>query len=249
MPIINNTLGFEISRTLKTINIKKIGDNNIDIQIFKKIGCSTNMYTPITNKLSVPNVIEIKLPFEDGKYKIRITSTAIDESFEYVEYGFDTFNNLLGNIIESIEDRICNCACETCDDCQEEDKTENTLLKTISFYILNNNYYSFFFNTGISCIDCKILEDVNCLVLNEFVTGKSDNKKLINKILSYFYLVFYLAEKSMFTCCTEEVEDKFKMNILSKCIENTSIDINCVINAIETHPDYSISDSNLILLI
>ena len=53
----------------------------------------------------------------------------------------------------------------------------------------------------------------------------------------------------MFTCCTEEVEDKFKMNILSKCIENTSIDINCVINAIETHPDYSISDSNLILLI
>lgn len=248
MPIINTTLGFEISRTLKTIKVKKIGINNIDIQLFVKNGCSNNFYKPVTNKLSVVDFIEINLPFEDGKYKIRITSTALDTSFEYIEYGFDVFNNLLNSIIEEIQNRICNCACETCDDCKEEDKVENGLLKVISFYILNNDYYSFFFNTGLSCIDCKILEDINCLITNEFILGKSDNKKLVNKILSYFYLIFYLGEKAMFTCCIEEVEVKFNSNIVLKCIENTGIDVNCIINAIETNPDYQINDSNLKLL-
>ncbi|ALN97131.1 hypothetical protein BOX09_gp19 [Flavobacterium phage Fpv1] len=248
MSIINNTFGFEISRTLKKIKVKKIGTNIIDIQLFVKNGCSNNFYKPVTNKLSVVDFIEINLPFKDGKYKIRITSTALDTSFEYVEYGFDVFNRLLDNIIEEVQNRICNCACETCDDCKEEDKVESGLLKVISFYILNNSYYSFFFNTGLKCIDCKLLEDINCLILNDFVTGKSDNKKLMNKILSYFYLIFYLGEKAIFTCCTEEIEIKFNSEVVLKCIENAGIDINCVVNAIETNPNYYISDSNFKLL-
>ncbi len=248
MSIINNTFGFEISRTLKEINVKKIGINTIDVQLFIKTGCSNNFYKPITNNLLVLSFMKINLPFEDGKYKIRITSTALDTSFTYIEYEFDVFNNLLNNIITTIESKICNCECETNDDCKEEIKIEDALLKTISYYILNNTYYSFFFNTGLKCIDCKLLEDINCLILNDFVIGKSDNKKLMNKILSYFYLIFYIAEKSIFTCCTEEIEDKFNIKTLFKCIENTGIDINCVINAIETHPDYHISDSNLRLI-
>lgn len=248
MPIINNTLGFEINRTLKTVNVKKIGINTINVQLFVKTGCSNNFYKPVTNNLIVLDFIEIKLPFEDGKYKIKITSTNINTSFEYVEYEFDVFNNLLDNIIDTIGNKICNCACETCDDCKEEIKIEDVLLKTISYYILNNSYYSFFFNTGLKCIDCKLLEDINCLILSDFVTGKSENKKLMNKILSYFYLIFYLAEKSIFTCCTHEVENKFNTKTIFKCIENTGVDINCVINTIETHPDYHVSDSNLRLI-
>lgn len=248
MPIINNTLGFKINRTLETIKVEKTGINNIDIQLYVKTGCLNTNYKPVTNILTVTNFIEVKLPFEDGKYKIKITSTTTNGIFEYIEYGFDVFNRLLENIIENIENKICNCSCETCDDCIEDNNIEDTLLKTISFYILNSNYYSFFFNTSLECIDCKLLEDINCLILNDFVSGKSDNKKLMNKILSYFYLIFYLAEKSMFTCCLEEIENKFNTSTIFKCLENTGLDVNCITNKIETHPDYFISDSNLKLL-
>ena len=246
MPIINNNLGYQISRTLKTIQVKRIGSKNIDVQLFIKTGCSSNHYKEISNRLIVDSFIEIKIPLQDGKYKVRITATKPDESFEYVEYSFDSYNNLLGNIVSEIKDKLCGCDCKECNDCNEDKKQDNTLLKVISFYLLNNDYYSFFFNAGLQCVDCKILEDVSCLTLNEYVTGTANNDKLIKKILSYFYIVFYAGQKAMSSCCIEEIDEQFDINNMSKCID--SIDINCVFDKIETNPNYHISDSNLKLI-
>jgi len=248
MPIINTALGFEISRTLKTIKVKKIGLNTIDVQLFIKANCSSNSYKKVSDRIVVEDFVEIIIPFQDGKYKIRVTSTATDGSFQYADYLFDSFNKLLDNLIAEIKDKICGCNCKNCNDCTVEDKVENTLLKSISFYILNSNYYSFFFNTALECIDCPILEDINCIVANEFITGKSDNKKLTNKVLSYFYLIFYIGEKAMYNCCTEEIDAKFDIDNIRQCIEGIGINVNCIFDKILTHPDYHISDSNLKLL-
>ena len=248
MPIVNNTLGFEISRTLETIEVKKTGSNTINVQLFIKSNCASNSYKKFSNIINVENFTEIKLPFQDGKYIIRVTSISIDESFQYVEYEFDNFKKLLNSLIVEIQKKICGCKCKNCDDCIEQDITENTLLKSISFYILNSSYYSFFFNLAIKCVDCNILQDVNCIITNESILGSSDNKKLLNKILAYFYLIFYIGEKAMYNCCSEEVDNRFNIDNMLQCIENLGIDTNCIFNTILTHPDYHVTDSNLKLV-
>ena len=98
MPITNNTLGYEIKRDLNSITIVKIGNRNISVQIFYKN--SSNSFRKVTGILDVADVIVFKIPFEDGKYKIRITSTnPTTEEFEYKEYIFTSYNRLLDSII------------------------------------------------------------------------------------------------------------------------------------------------------
>ena len=94
MPIVNSTLGYELKRDLNTITIIRTSDRLINVEIFYRNSC--NSYSKITNNLQVNSLIVFKIPFKDGKYKIRITSTDEDtEEFEYKEYGFDNYNKLL----------------------------------------------------------------------------------------------------------------------------------------------------------
>lgn len=246
MPINNNKLGFQIKRNLETITITNTGNKQIEFKLFYQQNCKS--YTELTDHIEVEDSIDLRIPITDGKYKIRIISTDITtDIFEYVEYSFTTFNYLLKSIVQDVERYITNCYdCTNCKKCidVQEDIEAILVTKMLSFYILNREYYDSFFNNGLSCIECSILDMMNCLTLAEITQDKVTKSELNKQIISYLYFIFYLAEKSIYTCCTSEVDDKFKIFRLKKYLEK-NINTNCIEAAILTNPDYYISDSNL----
>lgn len=249
MPINNNTLGFQLKRDLENIIIKKTGLRDITFKLYQRENC--NQYVEITNNIKVENEITLKIPNQDGFYKIRITSTDIfTEEFEYKDFLFSDFDYLLRSIIKDVEVYVTNCFdCTECKDCKEIDNDKEAILlsKMLSFYILNKDYYSTFFNNGLGCIECSILDSVNCLTLVEITQGKTTRSELNKQIISYLYFIFYLAQKSIFTCCINSIDSKFKINRIRKYL-NKNININCIETAILSNPDYYVSDSNLIEL-
>ena len=88
---------------------------------------------------------------------------------------------------------------------------------------------------------------INCLTLTEITQGKATKSELNRQIISYLYFIFYLAEKSIFTCCLDSIDNKFKIYRLRKYL-NKNINTNCIETAILTNPGYYMSDSNLIEL-
>lgn len=249
MPINNNTLGFQLKRDLETITITKTGTRKIEFRLYYQEDCK--VYKELNSSIEVVETLTIKIPNKDGKYKVRIISTDITtEEFKYVEYSFTDFDYLLRSIINDVEVYITNCYdCTSCNDCNGENENIESILmsKMLSFYILNREYYNSFFNNGLVCIECSILDMINCLTLTEITQGKITKSELNRQIISYLYFIFYLAEKSIFTCCLNSIDNKFKIHRLRKYL-NKNINTNCIETAILTNPGYYISDSNLIEL-
>jgi len=244
MPITNNTLGYKISRDLGNITITKTGSKNISVQIFYKN--TSNSFSKVTGILDVADIIVFKIPFQDGKYKIKITSTnPITEEFEYKEYIFSSFNKLLDSIIRNSQNFLCGCDCTNCNDnCNDTKGKSDLILKMISFYILNKEYYSFFFNTGLDCIEDSILKDINCVILGEAI-GKEFDDTIYKNIIGYLYYIFYIGERSIYTCCTEQVDFKFNIDNILPCLEKNNLNFKCIESSILTNPNFYISDSNL----
>ena len=245
MPITNNILGFKLSRDLNNIIVEKIGSRNISVQIFYK--SSYNKFSKVTSILDVENIITFKIPFKDGQYKIRITSTdSITEEFEYKEFLFNSFNQLLDSIINNAKYYLCGCECKDCNDCNDKEGKSNLIIKMFSFYILNKDYYSFFFNLGLDCIQPSVLENINCIITQDALVGDSNYKNISDNIIGYLYYIFYIAERSIFSCCTEQIDIKFNIDDVMPCLDKVNIDTKCIENKIVTDPDFYITDSNFI---
>lgn len=249
MPIINNTLGFKIKRDLDSIILEKIGDRDLTVSLYYQETCKT--FTILASNLVLEDFLNITIPKKDGIYKVRVTSTdTITEEFEYKDFLLSNFNFLIRSIVDDVEKYITNCAdCTNCNDCNEIDNAKEAILlsKMLSFYILNRDYYESFFNNGLKCIECSILDSVNCITINQYIEGKNERSNLNKEIISYLYYIFYLAEKSIFSCCLEGIDKKFKINKIKKYLDK-NININCIETAILSNPDYYMSDSNLIEL-
>mgnify|MGYP003527080894 CR=1 FL=1 len=245
--MLNSELGFELKRDLNSITIIAIGDKLIEVQLFYEESC--NSFSKITKTLPVTELLIFKIPFEDGIYKIKITSTdVITEEFKYKEFIFKNYNNLLNSIIDSSINHLCGCPCTDCVECNEDKSGSETLLKILSFYILNREYYSFFLNSALNCVECDVLQKINCILLQDFTTGKNNNKELYDSIIGYFYYIFYIGEKSIYNCCTEQVDEKFGIDKVLSCLYKKNIDIKCIEDSILTHPDFYVSDYNFIEL-
>ena len=133
MPITNTNLGFILKRNLDYITVQKTGIRTITVEVFYKK--TKKIFTSIKKNLEANPILNIKIPFQDGQYKLRITSTASDEAFEYEEYLFSNYNSLLDNLIEQSQDFLCGCLCV---DCEEKEDERDLIFKMLSFYILNN---------------------------------------------------------------------------------------------------------------
>ena len=242
MPITNTNLGFILKRNLDYITVQKTGIRSITVEIFYKK--TKKIFTSVKRNLEADPILNIKIPFQDGQYKLRITSTALDETFEYEEYLFSVYNSLLDSIIDQSGDYLCKSECSNCE--ENVDIEKQLIIKMMSFYILNNQYYSFFFNKGLFCIETDIMQEINCIIANEYIKGESCYKNISSQIIGYLYYIIYLGEKSIFTCCEQEIDVKFNINNIYNCLVDNNIDVNCIENKITTDPDFYISDSNFI---
>ena len=224
-----------VDNILKVKNLSS--ETSVYISVFISENCKEN-YKEVIKSTLVDFEETFKLPFIDGKYKIKIDRVVENTIIDTVEYIYPYYGLLLKSIINDLEKLLCNCKCKDCDDCvKDEQSILKIFLKSFSYYTLMYKYYPRFYDAIFNCNDCDILETTNCIIINEKVLGNFNNEKLLYKILSAFYYSFYYAE--YYNANTEEdkllINNKFKINIISKCkdLDNTNID--CLTKQIENN--------------
>jgi hypothetical protein len=170
---------------------------------------------------------------QDGEYQVVISQDGTDTTIT-----LKTYLNLLESMIEDIDLILCGCDCDSCDDCATtcNDKL-TTILKILSFINLTFPTYNSALESIAECIKCTLGMDISCLLINEKITGESDNALILKKIIAIYYLAFYFLELTSATDEEEEeyITNKFKFNIISKCISQLGINISEIEEKIENN--------------
>jgi len=202
--------------------------------VIKKVDCYGNKQTIATKTILAGSETDnFTYTFNVyGKYEVKIEVFRIAEKVE--EENLTFFNNslhtnLLNSTVDNILSLFCGCNCQDCgDDCGKKDSDYSTVLnKLLSLNIIKDNYYTEAITQTNSCIKCDIEQGVDCELLQEKITGSSDNKEKIKKLIAYYYLVYY--HKDLLESETpDEVTKQYKYNDIYKCIKHLGLDINCI---------------------
>jgi hypothetical protein len=169
-----------------------------------------------------------------GNYEVSITVFDLDNpelNIKETLY-FSNISNqiyLLDSLVDNIQSLFCGCNCQDCgEDCGKKDSDYSTVLnKLLSLNIIKDNYYTEAITQTNSCIKCDTEYGVDCELLQEKITGSSDNKEKIKKLIAYYYLVYYY--KDLLESETpDNVTKQYKYNDIYKCIKHLGLDINCI---------------------
>ena len=224
MAILN--LWYSITRNGDAITISSNTGLPINIKVSIKESCQDNKYNQI-QEYNTTTTISFNLPYDDGKYKIEITNNQ-NETYTYY---IPKYDNMLKSLISDIELVLCDCKCKHCNDCTQttEKDYSSVLLKLLSYYVLNKEYYEAFLNIVFECTECALEDAFKCVLLNEKVYGNSENTELFKKIISHFYLGFYYG-KLGYINNLEETNKLFNYDRIYHCIKNNGINTTCIEN-------------------
>lgn len=224
MAILN--LWYSITRNRDAITISSNTGLPINIKVSIKESCQDNKYNQI-QEYNTTTTISFNLPYDDGKYKIEITNNQ-NETYTYY---IPKYDNMLKSLISDIELILCDCKCKHCNDCTQttEKDYSSVLLKLLSYYVLNKEYYEAFLNIVFECTECALEDAFKCVLLNEKVYGNSENTELFKKIISHFYLGFYYG-KLGYINNLEETNKLFNYDRIYHCIKNSGINTTCIEN-------------------
>lgn len=251
MAIIDNTLGFSLKRSLKHIVVDNLSEDVTLVMtatLFLQQNCSNNSFKQVSEPIVVEDVLTIFIPEMDGTYKLRLTFVNGVGDFVYKEFLFSTYRHLLTSFIYDAQQILCDSDCEGCTSVEDVKLLESrVVLQMMTFYIFNKDYYTKFFNLGLDCMKCSLLNILNCNFVDIVFYGKNnEDDTLYKKLIGYMYLIFYFGEKYTYNCCPEEVEETFKTGRIFKCLQNLNIDVDCIETKILEDDTFQISEDNFI---
>jgi hypothetical protein len=233
---------YTLTQTTTSFTVKPKNDvlteNDVINITIKKVSCEGGKEV-IRIKTLTKNSQEFTYIFNlQGRYEVNITEATLIEPFTQKEvdvgvtltfFNSGLHTNLLYSTIDNILSLFCGCNCHDCgDDCGKKDSDYSTVLnKLLSLNIIKENYYTEAITQSNSCIKCDVEQGVDCELLQEKITGSSDNKEKIKKLIAYYYLVYYY--KDLLESATpDEVTKQYKYNDIYKCIKHLGLDINCI---------------------
>jgi hypothetical protein len=174
----------------------------------------------------------------DGVYSIKISDSVSEEILPDILF----YNNLLLSLINGTQRTLCGCKGCGCPDCADENCLDRlvTLVSSQSYLFANSPNYNSTQNLISKVLKCSIDEGVSCLITNQQITGKQEIKDLLYKILSMYYLSFYLTDRSLSTDDVESayIDIKYKFPSMIKCIEKTGISYDEVLKAFKDYTVY-----------
>ena len=213
---------FSISRDNNSFLIISNNNNDITIKLSYKDSCNGSIV--LLKTYTTNTSIVLNLPINDNYYIIEVINNIGDS---YI-IDIPKFNTILKSLVEDIELILCDCNCKHCEDCEGSTNKDytSTLLKLISFYTLNKQYFQRFLDIVLECTKCNILDSNQCILINEKVYGNSNNTKLLKELISSYYITFYYGS-------TLENRSLFNYNNTYNCIKNLGIDLSCIENKIK----------------
>lgn len=212
-------------------------EDSVIVTIFVSENCNDE-YREVIAPYLVDFKETVSLPMIDGTYKVQINRVSGSMILDTKAYIVPYYGMLIKSIIYDAELFLCGCSCEDCDDCYEDEKSALSLMvKAFSYYTLLYKFYPRFYDVVFKCLNCSILDINSCILRTEKFIGQADNKELLEKILSGFYLSFYYAEYYNASDVEDQklINKKFKIEKLIKCIKTTNADIQCITQQIENN--------------
>jgi hypothetical protein len=235
-------MGYTIIRNDNTFTITKTGVNDIYVTVFTQTFCGSNQWEVIIPEQSTDNELTITLPNQDNLYKIFITDK--QSVNDYINVSI--YKQFLQSFVESVNDLLCGCPCEECNDCDKKDKDySSTLLKLLAYNTINEAVYNEYLTATNHCIKCSILDANQCILTHETITGNSDNTLLMKQLIAYYYLVFYYTDLKL-NNNSSNVTTLYNYNNIIKCVRRLGVDEMCIKNTIitEVHGIYTYEFNN-----
>lgn len=226
---------YKIDITDNIITVRNLSsDSSINVTIYVAKDTDSE-FKKVVDTISVDYEEIIKLPVVDGVFKIKLERILDRVVIETVEGIYPYYGMLINSIIQEMEYFLCGCGCESCDDCNKDEKLSLSLiLKSFSYYTLMYKYYPRFYDAIFKCLNYSIQEVTTCILLEDKVIGSSQKEDLFRKIISSFYLAFYFSEYYS-ASDANVINKKFKYDKIIKCIKNNNTDIDCIKNNIENN--------------
>jgi len=168
---------------------------------------------------------------EDGEYRLTIVQDSVETIVTLKSYV-----DLLKSLVNDTQLVLCDCNCSCDNNCSSDcgnncNNNLTTILKIVSFVALTYPLYNLSLEKVSEEIKCLLDEDISCLLINEKVTGSSDNGNLLKKVIALYYLALYFMEYEIMASDADEqeyVNEKFKFDIISVCISKLGVDISDV---------------------
>ena len=221
-----------------TDNIITVRNKASDTSVAVTVYVATDSNSPFKKVIDTYEVDfeEVKrLPAIDGLYKIKLERVYYNTVIETIEDVYPYYGMLINSIINEMELFLCGCGCDSCDDCDKDEKLSLSLiLKSFSYYTLMYKYNPKFYDAVFKCLNYSIQEIATCILIDEKVIGNSQKEDLFRKIISSFYLAFYFAEYYGASDISV-INKKFKYDKIIKCIKNNNTDIDCIKNNIDSN--------------
>lgn len=248
---------YALNKNGYTIKVKKMTSEagNLKIALYKLDSCDNSRTLVGTAKESTGSEIQIDLPKFEAPDKTKPCSNTGSNTpqtvFELNKSGLyeldinvgDRLNDkiqfphyplLLKDIVKDIEKYLCGCKCKDCGkgDCIEDGKIlVDVAFKAMLYYTLSGKFYQNIYSRAVGCIGCGLDDYAICMIMNQLVTGKSNNTKYLKKLIALLYLVFYFTENRI-NCDKTFINDVFSIEDIKHCLIEIGVDFNCVRNSI-----------------
>ena len=220
---------YKIKRDGNQFKIDSITIDTLYFTLYSSPSCDIEenfcIVIPETEILAGDN-LSFTLPSEDGIYKIHITNKEEKED----EILVPQYNVILSSLIKDVEYNICGCNCSNCQDCDGEQSNQDlltVLFKMLSYNVVNRGKYEKALASSSKCIECEVIEANLCHLLNESVGRNIDNKRILRKLISFYYLVFYYTDFRV-EDGSPEVATRYNFKKIYPCIKQLGLDIECI---------------------
>ena len=225
---------YSLKRSKENFVVTKTSQNPVDLTIYKQETCSDNTFVEIVPLQTITDSVEIALIQGGGLYKF-VLSSLVETEVRTVEVLIPYYNNILVSLIKDFERVLCDCACKKPDDCThkiDEQSLSDILLKVITYYAIANSFYCYFLNQTFERLRCMIIDESECVILNERILGSANKTLLLKRVVALYYLTFYFAELNL-NSDKEYINEKFKFTKMAKCINLLGIDTQPIITELE----------------
>lgn len=173
--------------------------------------------------------IQIK---KDGVYILEVSNPITNET-EQLVYSF--YNNLLNNTLIDIYKALCNCGCESCDDCVGEEELIVITNKLLATYFLIKKDFKQPLEKEILYILSPILEaDIKCILDTSIIRGYQNIKKLQKHLVATLYLILYIELSKIYSLQGDKNKEELKkfnkmfhIEQIFPCLKSLCLPINC----------------------
>lgn len=229
---VNSDVRYIVTVNKDNYYIKNNTFTNLEITL-KELSCDNPSRNIKTFTLSSGETLNLNINYITGNIGIFVGSEDV-----YNVY-IVNYQQVLSSIIDLVERIICGCNCSNCDDCNGDEHIESKRFLQLfslilSYYIVRNPIYDKYFKIIADKLKCDIQQDLICQINNLILVGDSDNIFFLKRLVSYFYLVFYIQESFQTTNQedAEYVREKYNYSKIKPCIKKLGINPDNIIKEV-----------------